>query len=261
MIYTTSLLRFTSAAILMLLAASIALATLIPTVAAQSPTNFRVTITNTTSPEMVVTPGAYLIHTASGAFWSAGSTANLALERIAEVGNSGEAVAALGAVAIDAAPARGDTVVFDFSASPGDRFSFAQMLVASNDGFVGVDSLLLFEGGHPQSLTVDLAAWDAGTEANEALFSGFDGGQPDPSQGAANVDNGAATSDPVAAHGQFTGSQATLQIAPLTVAALPATGSGGLGDSSGSSPWQLAVIAAVASVLVLGGLRLFSARR
>lgn len=183
---------------------------------AESPVTFRVTITNTTSPEMVVTPGAYLLHKDVGAFWSAGSEANLSLERIAEIGDSGEAVASLGATALDAAPANGDAVTFEVVATPGYRLSLAQMLVASNDGFIGVNSLPLFSGAQPTNGTFNLIAWDAGTEANAPLFGGFEAGQPDPAMGAANVDNGTATSDPVAASDQFNGAQATLYITPLT---------------------------------------------
>ena len=176
---------------------------------AQEAVSFRVTITNATSPEMTITPGAYLVHSTSDAFWAPGASANLALERIAEIGDPAEAVASLGAVALDAAPAGGDSVVIEFTAAPGDQFSFAQMLIASNDGFIGLASMPLFSGSQPTNGTFALIGWDAGTEANTALFSDFEGGQPDPAQGAANVENGTPTSEPIAAHPQFTGVQAT----------------------------------------------------
>ena len=65
---------------------------------AQETTTFRITIENRSNPEMVVTPGAYLLSTTQGALWSSGTQASLSLERIAEIGNSDEAVSALGAV-------------------------------------------------------------------------------------------------------------------------------------------------------------------
>ena len=229
--------------------------------AAQSPQTFEITITNTTSPEMIITPGAYLVHNSMGAFWSAGGTAPLALERIAEVGEPGEAVAALSAVALTPAPAAGDSVTITIQASPGAYFSFAQMLIATNDGFVGVDSMPLWENGQPVSGTFDVVAWDAGTEANSDLFAGFAGGQPDPAQGAANLDNGTATSEPIAAHPQFAGAQATLTITPVTPALLPNTGSGGLADTGlggtggGGNALLWALVAAGSTLLGLGAVR------
>ena len=65
------------------------------TASAQNPTTFRVTITNQSNPEMIITPGAYVIHTTANAFWLAGSQANLGLERIAEIGDPAEAVSIL----------------------------------------------------------------------------------------------------------------------------------------------------------------------
>ena len=184
----------TTAAVLVALLTATLIAT---TASAQSAVTFRATITNTTNPEMIITPGAFLVHRDADAFWALGGTASLALERIAEIGDPGEAVSALGATALGPAPANGDTVSFDFSASPGDHLSFSQMLIATNDAFVGLNSLALWDGGSPISVTRNLVGYDAGTEANEDLFSGFDGGQPDPARGADNVDNGTATSEPI----------------------------------------------------------------
>ena len=221
-------------------------------VAAQQPTTFRVTITNATSPEMIVTPGAYLVHATPAAFWASGGAASLSLERIAEVGDPTEAAGALGAMAIDAAPMSGDVATFQFTASPGDLLSTAQMLVATNDGFIGVASVPLFEGGQPRTLTVDLTAWDAGTEANSPLFSGFDGGQPDPGRGADNVENGMSTTGVVAAHPQFSGTQGMLSIAPVQPVP-PASGNAGLagtggGFALGGVAMLLAVVAGAALI-------------
>ena len=249
----------TTAAVLVALLTATLLAA---TTFAQGAVTFRATITNTTNPEMVVTPGAYLVHTEAGAFWTTGSTASLALERIAEIGDSGEAVASLGATPLDAAPANGDTVTFEFTASPGDSLSFAQMVVATNDGFVGLDSLALWDGTTPISLTRDLVAYDAGTEENTDLFSGFDGGQPDPSRGADNVDNGAATAEPIGAHAQLSGTQATISIAPVVVAALPSTGSGGVADSDGGLDAAAVAALAALGLLVAGAaVRVVAERR
>lgn len=199
-------------------AAILAVAALFPAVG-QAQTNdirFRLTVTNSTDPEMVVTPGALLVHDDPDAFWSAGTAAPLSLERIAEIGNSEEAVGTLGAVAIGAAPAAGNSVSVEFTATPGQMLSLAQMLVATNDAFVGVNSLPLWVNGQPTVTSMNLVAWDAGTEDNEDLFAGFDGGQPDPAMGMANVENGTATVDGVVGlSNQLQGVQATLTVVPI----------------------------------------------
>ena len=121
----------------------------------------------------------------------------------------------MGAGALDAAPGNGDTVVIEFTASPGDHLSFAQMLIATNDAFVGLNSMPLFQGSQPTAGTFGLIAWDAGTEENAEIGSGFDFGQPDPARGADNVDNGTTTTDPIVASDQFDGIQATVSILPI----------------------------------------------
>ncbi len=175
-------------AILVLALAAAMLSGLASTTEAARPVTFRVTITNASDPEQILSPGAWLVHTDSGALWARDAEASLAIERIAEIGNPAEAVSALGAGEIDAAPASGATVVFEVTAEPGDLLPTAQMLVATNDGFVGLQSVALFDGDTPLSQTIELRAYEAGTEENTGLFTGFDGGQPDPSRGVDNVD-------------------------------------------------------------------------
>jgi hypothetical protein len=220
-----------------------------PAAQAQQATTFQVTITNQSNPEMIITPGAYLVHGNAGAFWTAGQTASLALERIAEIGDPGEAVASLGATATDPAPASGDSITFTISATPGQMLSTAQMLIATNDAFVGVSAMALFDAGAPVSVTVDLVAWDAGTEQNSALFAGFDGGQPDPSRGADNIENGTATSETIAVSGQFSGTQATLSVQPMGVVAPPAAGNAGIAGGGAGAPTALLLALAAAATL------------
>ena len=230
---------------------------------AQTTTTFTVTLTNMATPGMSISPGAHVLSTAAGVLWMDGGTASLALERIAEIGDPSEAVGALGATMIDAAGAAGDTTTFEITAAPGDLLSFASMLVGSNDGFVGVNGLALFNGTTARTISMDLMAWDAGTEDNNDLNSGFAGGQPDPSQGAANVEHGTATSEPIAVHGQFSGAQATLMIAPMVappaVPAPAASGNAGL-VSTGSGTLALVLIALGALTLVTVARRATAAR-
>ena len=72
--------------------------------------------------------------------------------------------------------------------------SLATMLVQTNDGIVLGNSLPLFdEDGNPRSFTMDLIAYDAGTEDNNELATHvpgppFEGGERAP------------TADPIMAH-------------------------------------------------------------
>ena len=190
---------------------------------------FRVTITNATDPEQILSPGAWLVHTDPGAFWARDEPASLALERIAEIGSPAEAVSALGAGEIGPAPANGATVVFEVTAEPGDLLSTAQMLVSTNDGFVGLRSVALFDGDTPLEQSIDLRAYDAGTEENTGIGTGFEGGQPDPARGADNVENGTATSEPIVLLDLVSGTQATASIEVIRgEISPPDTGNAGL---------------------------------
>ena len=71
-----------------------------------------------------------------------------------------------------AAPAfPGESYVFEVTAVPGDRLSFATMYVQSNDLFFGPSDsgLDLFPAGSPLDgdVTGMILLWDAGTEVNE----------------------------------------------------------------------------------------------
>ena len=217
------------------------------TAEAAHPVTFRVTITNDSDPEQILSPGVWLVHSESGALWSRDAMASLAVERIAEIGSPAEAVSALGATAIGAAPGAGSTVVFEVTAEPGDLLSTIQMLVATNDGFVGLQSVALFDGDRPMDQTIELIAYEAGAEENTGLFTGFAGGQPDESRGADNVDNGVATSEPIRPLDLVSGTQATATIEVVqqqTIPRMANTGNAGLATTGGGpAAWQWAVLA------------------
>ncbi|MGI8915258.1 MAG: spondin domain-containing protein, partial [Chloroflexota bacterium] len=59
-----------------------------------------------------------------------------------------------------------DSASFVINASPGDTFSLATMLICTNDGFLGLDSVALPIQG---SMTYDLKGYDAGREQNTEL--------------------------------------------------------------------------------------------
>jgi len=87
-----------------------------------------------------------------------------------------------------------------------------QMAVGSNDGYAFIDAVRLDK----KDKTVQAKNYDAGTEENTELGSGFDGGQPDPSRGAANVANGTPTlpAEEVKKHDQLIESIMEVVISP-----------------------------------------------
>ena len=199
--------------VLVLAAASLAA----PAAAAAAPrVDFRLTITNHTQPGVPMREGAFLLHHDAHRFWQPGSVANEATERIAEVGTGAFAVILLDAQELSANTKRaGSTAGWDIRAAPGDLLSFVQMLAPTNDAFIGVDSLPLFQDGRPLAASFDLIVWDAGREENSPVGSGFAGGQPDRIHLDENLDNGVATFGVIHPHEQFPGFQARLTVTPL----------------------------------------------
>ena len=85
----------------------------------------------------------------------------LAAELAAAMDGTGNGVSGVGA---EAPIGPGETVTFSFS-SKEDTFSLVSMLICTNDGFGGIDGVGL-PGASGQSRTVDVRAFDAGTEIN-----------------------------------------------------------------------------------------------
>lgn len=221
-----------------------------PPAEAAHPVTFRVTITNTTDPEQILSPGAWLVHTEAGALWARDGMTSPELELIAEIGEPSAVVAALGAGEIGPAPAKGASVTFEVTAEPGDLLSTVQMLVATNDGFVGLQSVALFDGETALTQTIELNAYDAGTEENTGLHQGFEGGQPDPSRGAENIENGTPTAEPISRLDLVSGAQATATIEALEAMDGPDTGNAGLlTGSGGPAAWQWAALIAVIGIV------------
>ena len=224
------------------LAAFIALAAFAPA-SAQSETRFRATITCSQDPVMPITGGSFLVHWQAGAFWSPGERANTSLERIAEIGNSRWSERVLLADPVSGCSQPGRNIEWEFNARPGDLLSTAQKLWNTNDAFIGVADLPLFDSsGRPLASTVDLHAYDAGTEFDWDPFSPFRSGQPDASRGAENISNGVDTPDDrIVLSTQIQGPQASLSVGPAG-SALPVSGTGGISASSNRS-WVYGIVA------------------
>lgn len=252
-------------------------------------TSFTVTITNNSDPEMPIAPGAYVISSEADALWAADSAASEGVEAIAEEGDPSTAVEA-GATQIGDGPIQaGESYTFTIEAAPGDHLSTVNMLVFTNDAFVGVNSVALFDDEGPITIVDrELNAYDAGTEENEEISSGIGqpaGEAPDGGHGTGTATEGGVISSP---HEQFSGPQATISIQPVAAEEsmseggeasedseggegsegsedsmeLPQTGTGGLADAgSGFAPLAAALAALVALAFLFGAARFAAVRR
>lgn len=139
---------------------------------------FDVTITNL-SESQPISPPVVVTHDSDVSFWQRGAAASAGIVAIAEDGDPAVAFDALSAligsgvtdvVNVGQPLTRAgtthedfsDTVTFTIDGHPGDRLSVAGMLICTNDGFVGVDSLRLTRDGAEGYAN----GYDAGSEIN-----------------------------------------------------------------------------------------------
>lgn len=143
---------------------------------------YKVTITNLT-PGQPFTPPVLLTHTKAAGIFTLGEVASLEIQEIAENGNSMPLQTTLasdvdvhdvvaGMAPIVPANNPGGTM-FDSSATfmittrgKAKYLSFASMLICTNDGFTGLDTVKLSK----KKMTVFSAAYDARTETNTEDF-------------------------------------------------------------------------------------------
>ncbi|MCB0997507.1 MAG: spondin domain-containing protein [Acidimicrobiales bacterium] len=148
---------------------------------------YEVTVTNLT-PGQILTPPVFAAHLPSTLLFHPGYPATPEVQQIAENGNlaplatqlsthrrvaaSGIASADTGAVADGSGPIfAGQSRTFQVTTTPnGTRLSTVSMVVCTNDGFTGLESLRL-PTGVGQSTTVHTYAYDAGTEVNTELLA------------------------------------------------------------------------------------------
>lgn len=138
---------------------------------------YEVTIRNRATSQPI-SPPVVVTHDRRVRLWRTGAAASDGLVAIAENGDPSVAFAALdgasgvtdvvnvgqpltrkGTVAGDFT----DTVTFQIEGNRGDVLSLAGMLICTNDGFAGIDSVRLPNHG---SRTVNARAYDAGSEIN-----------------------------------------------------------------------------------------------
>jgi hypothetical protein len=141
------------------------------------PSEYTVTVENLMTGQPV-SPPVFATHNSSFSIFSLGGAASADLEAIAEDGDQSALVASLLANpsvtdVVDVgepltrlnttAGSFEDAATFTITASPGDRLSFAGMLICTNDGFMGLNGLPMPKSGNRVFWA---NAYDAGTEDN-----------------------------------------------------------------------------------------------
>ena len=174
-------------------------------------TSYEVTVYNLSSGQPF-TPPLAAVHRRPASLFSVGNTASIGVQQIAENGNLGPMQDALAndkhvsEVTVNLGPTLppllpGEMVTFTVNGETGARYlSIISMLICTNDGFTGIDSVRL-----PQrvgdAVSIDAMAYDAGTEMNTEDFADL---VPPcaPLTGVSTDDTGTGASDPaLAEHG------------------------------------------------------------
>lgn len=243
----------------------------------QQNVSYTVTIENLTSGQPL-TPPVVAAHSAQTDVFDVGQPASEELRQVAENGNNDPIMTLLGGseavtdvVAGDAPILPGASTTLTIEAPSGSLLSIVSMLICTNDGFTGVDSLSLPASG---SVTVDANAYDAGTEENSEASAdlvdpcGAAGPVMLPEDGNAHT----ATSDAIMMHPGIQGSADltvadhgwTDPVARITVSAEPSgppsAGGGPLEGGSGSQ-WAVYLLIGGVVLLVTGGTVLVVGRR
>ena len=245
--------------------------------AGQQTVTYNVTIENLTSGQPF-TPPVVAAHTSGMDVFNVGQAASAEVQAIAENGNNDPLVALLGgsAAVLDSAsgtaPVKpGESATITVEAPSGSLLTVVFMLICTNDGFSGVDSMTLAASG---SESVDANAYDAGTEMNTEDFDdmvppcsnleGVGTGETDPTLkeegGVITAHQGiqGGTDLTVADHGWID------PVARITVvaeaAALPDSG-GAPPAGSSSGLWALYLSIAGVALLIVGGGAFFVASR
>ncbi len=237
---------------------------------AQEMTTYNVTIENLTAGQPF-TPPVVVAHSSEIDIFEAGEAASAEVSAIAENGNSDPLIEMVSSspnvfdYAAGTGPVMpGESATITVQGPSGSKLSALFMLICTNDGFSGLDSVTLPASG---SVTIDANAYDAGSEQNTEDFADI----VPPCQdivGVSSDDDGTGMSDPALAEGGVVTMHAGIQggtdltvadhgwtgpVARITVEAvdmtLPASGTGPVGSAS-STAWLL--YAAIAGVALLG---------
>ena len=194
-------------------AAALAFALIATPAAGQANVTYTVTIENLTSGQPF-TPPVVITHSSALDIFEPGQSASAEIQAIAENGNSDPLLTLIGgsSAVFDSAAGTapvlpGETATLSVEAPAGNLISAAMMLICTNDGFTGLDSVELPASG---SQTIDANAYDAGTENNTEDFADI----VPPCQGLIGVtsdDDGTGESNPALAEGGVIGAHSGIQ--------------------------------------------------
>ncbi len=247
--------------------------------AGQQNVTYSITIENLTSGQPF-TPPVVAAHMSGMDVFEVGQAASAEVQAIAENGNNDPLVALLGgattvleSVAGTAPIMTGESAKLTVQSPAGSLLSVVFMLICTNDGFSGVDSLSLPASG---SESVNANAYDAGTENNTEDFADI----VPPCQGLIGVtsdDAGTGDSNPALAEGGGIAAHSGIQggtdltvsdhgwtdpAARITVAAaagLPDTG--GAPPAGGSSSLWVLYLGIGGAMLLAAGATLIAIKR
>src|ERR1044072_4884190 len=126
---------------------------------------YEVTVTNITNSMQGLSPLLIATHPSTVHAWQMAQPASKGLELLAEEGMPDMLASEVKGSATDVATTKahllpGDSITVRVNARDGDVLSAASMLIQTNDGFTGLDSVALADGNQ------DTMAYDAGTEEN-----------------------------------------------------------------------------------------------
>lgn len=175
-------------------------APVVPPVVAPVMQDYSVTVTNLTA-NQPMSPIAVVAHTNDSTLWSTGMPASVALETLAESGDSStltdetgvnELISGAGILV----PGGTETISVSLEQADVADLSVVTMLVNTNDAFTGTTGFDLTALAVDESSTLRVIAYDAGTEAN----SEAKGTIPGPADGGEGFNAARDDNDKVHAH-------------------------------------------------------------
>lgn len=134
--------------------------------------SYEVSVINATN-NQPISPVAVITHDDDYSAWTIGSTASTELEYIAEGGSNSQLIDSLDSEDATAMSGKGaigpggkETISITAGKSSQTRITVVGMLVNTNDGFSGINSVDVSSLDSGESMTLSARAYDAGTEIN-----------------------------------------------------------------------------------------------
>lgn len=142
---------------------------------------YEVTLSNITQGQ-IFSPPALMTHSAGLTLWQAGESASLALEALAEGGDSSQFIAMTDIENSQVSPSAvmpGESYswTLELTEESATNISLATMLINTNDGFTGITDMDISALSLDDSYKKLLMVYDAGTEENDEIEVPGSGGE------------------------------------------------------------------------------------